>query len=266
MAMLLLTGSGLFGQDAADTAALLKEFNKVMSFTSSPYLHYTTVTRLSAAPVLETEDTAVLTGEFFKNNTELYSNNMREELYMQDSLMVQINNSRKTIWINRVDMESKAKMNIMPAGADAMLESLKRGYNITKSEVDENTSRLSFEQKRVPGLIQTTTTRIELDYNRKSFLPESIRIEIHLKQPVDDEILAALREQDADEKKLLQTVNGQQYVIRTQVMHIQFTGIDNDKKKVTAMPLYSACMQFDAGSQEYTGVGKYKDYEVTKLF
>jgi hypothetical protein len=264
--LLLFSPALAFCQQTTDTAALIMEYNKVMSFTAQPYIHYTTLTQLGASPVLQSQDTASMYGEFFKNNTEIYSNNVREEMYMQDSLMVSINNDRKTIWLNKVDVDTKERMNVITAFGKEVQEIMKRNYIISKQLSSDNISRIFFETRKPQSSIAVNNTRITVAYDNTTFLPRDINIEISMKDPVDEEILAALKEEEVDEKKLVQEIDGVKYLIRKQSMHIQFIDIKNDKDTLVQMPSYNSCLDYNAVTQEYAGKGKYKDYEVTKMF
>lgn len=264
--LLLFLPALAYCQPATDTAALILEYNKVMSFTAQPYIHYTTLTKLSANPVLQSQDTASLIGEFFKNNTDIYSNNVKEEMYMQDSLMVSISNDRKTIWLNKVDVETKDRMNVItPFGKDVQ-EIMRRNYTISKSSQDENTSSIVFETRRPQTTEAVSNTRITIEYDSKSYLPRNINIDISMKEPADEETIAALKDEEVDEKKLVKEINGVKYLIRSQSMYIQFMAIKSDKANVMQMPSYNSCLDYNTVTQEFTGKGKYKDYEVTKLF
>lgn len=266
ISLLLLLQVAVYSQQVADTVALIKEYNKLMSFTAQPYMHYTTFTKLSASPVLQSTDTASLNGEFFKNNTDLYSNNVKEEMYLQDSLMVSINNDRKTIWLNKVDVDTKDKMNVItPFGKDVQ-EIMKRNYTISKSLPDENTGRMVFETRKAETSQAIKNTRITIEYDSKLMLPRNINIEISMKEPADEEVLAALKEEEVDEKKLVQEINGVKYLVRKQGMFIVFTGIKNDREQAMQMPSYNSCLDYNTITGEFTGKGKYKDYEITKLF
>jgi hypothetical protein len=264
--LLLFSQVLVYCQQTTDTVALIQEYNRVMSFTAQPYIYYSTLTKLGANPVLQSQDTASLKGEFFKYNTDIYSNNVKEEMYMQDSLMISINNDRKTIWLNKVDVETKGKMNVItPFGKDVQ-EIMKRNYTITKSVAGNNVSMIVFETRKPPGSIAIGNTRITIEYNSKTFLPRNINIDISMKEPADEEMITALKEEEVDEKKLVQEINGVKYLVRQQSMYIQFTAIKNDKEDVMQMPLYNSCVDYNVITQEFTGKGKYKDYEITKLF
>ncbi len=255
-----------FCQQAEDTLALITEFKKVMSFTTQQYMHYETITKLSAEPVIESIDTMSIKGEFFKNGTEIYSNNQKEELYMQDSFMVDINNDRKTIWISKVDVSSKEKMNILPLHEKALSDMFKKNFHISKSKINADIYRISFKERIAEYSTSSTSTSITLEYSVQSFLPNFIEIEINLKQPVDEAMIVSLKEEGYDELKLIKEFDGKKYLIRKQVMKILFKEINNEKEHVVKMPSYKDCFEFDLETQEYKAKGFYSGYEITKTF
>jgi len=101
--LLLVFCQPCFCQEKTDTAAMIKEFKKVMEFTRQPFVYVTTTTTVQSQPVLDAQDTLRTQGVFYKNETDLYYSTGQEEMYLQDSLLVQVNHDRKTIWISRND-------------------------------------------------------------------------------------------------------------------------------------------------------------------
>ena len=263
---ILLMCSNAHAQKKSDTAALIKEFNKVMSFTSQPYLYYTTITKMTAEPVIESLDTLTMAGEFFKNNTEIYSNDGRSEMYLQDSLMIEVNNERKTIWVRKVDVASKANLNLLPVSSKEITEQFKKNYSISKLSVSEDVSRMYFEERKPPYSTSATTTFIVIEYSEKTLLPRSIEISIEMRQPASDEVIEAIRAEGLDETKLIKTVNGEKQLTRHQNVSIVFTKIESSKDRLVKMPAYQANLEFEGTTMEFRGKGKYRDYEVTMTF
>jgi len=262
----MLTCNFVFAQEPTDTAALIREFSKVMSFTSQPYLYYTTTTKMSAEPIIESMDTLHVKGEFYKHNTEIYSNNTREEMYLQDSLMIEINNDRKTIWIRKVDVATKDNLNLLPMNTKEMLDNFKKNYIISKSKISQEVSRLNFEGRKPEYSTSPTTTFIKVEYSEKTYLPKFIEIIIELKQPADEEMIEAIKAEGLDESKLVKTIDGIKQVFRKQLVRIDFTSIDNDKEKTAKIPSYKTRVEFDTKLMEFTGKGPYRDYEITTTF
>ena len=252
-------------QRGVDTTELLKEFTKVMSFTSQPYLHYKAITKMNAVPILEATDTLTLFGEFYKDNINFYSNNVKEEIYLHDSMMVEINNDRKTIWLRKADMIGREKMNLLPTNLTGMLERFKNHYIVSKSKVGEDICRLKFAERKPVYSSSATQTLISIDYSEKTFLPKLIEVTISMKQPVNEEILAAVEQESFDKSKLIQRIDGIDYVMRKQIMSISFIEMDNEKEKILKMPVYMSAIQLTE-SGEYIAKGLYEDYEITKTF
>jgi hypothetical protein len=262
----MLSCNFVCAQSAEDTSALIREFSKVMSFTAQPYLYYSTTTKMSAEPVIESMDTLHVTGEFYKNNTEIYSSNKREEMYLQDSFMVEINNDRKTIWIRKVDVSTKENLNLLPLNTKEMLENFTKNYIIHKEKTAGGISRLNFEGRKPEYSTSATTTFISIEYSEKTWLPSLIEIVIEFKQPADEEMIEAIRAEGLDETKLVKTIAGVKQVWRKQVVRIDFTTIDHDKEKTAKIPSYKNKVDLDPNTMEFTGKGQYRDYEITKTF
>jgi hypothetical protein len=184
-------------------------------------------------------------------------------MYLQDSLMIQVNNDRKTIWLSRVDVSTKEKMNTAPAGSKEMKSIMSRDFFISKSSINSSSEKIKFETRQERS---GSNTAIEMLYDPATSLPQSIIITVSLRQPADEDMIAAIKEQQIDEKKLIQEINGTRYVVRSQQVNIMYTDIDSDKQKLSEMPLYKSCISYNAATREFAGAGKYKDYEVTKLF
>ncbi len=267
MTLLLLTaGKTAYCQAVTDTGALIKEFNKVMSFTVQPYLYYTTVTRLSASPVMNAEDTMRLQGVFYKNGNDLYYSNGQEETYLQDSLYIQINSERKTIWISKVDMDSKDKLNVLPLSNTGLQEIFRRNFSVVKTIAANNISRLSFETKQKTSGRSIISTVIGIEYTSNDHIPKRMDMETSIQETAAPELQAALKEENINIAPLMQTIDGIQYLVRKQQVIIEFDNIDNARVKAMQLPSWKDKLQLNAITAEYNGKGIYKDYEVTKTF
>jgi hypothetical protein len=254
-----------FCQQATDTAAIIKAYTKVMAFTSEPYLYYHSITKMDAMPVLEQRDTATLVGDFYKDSMAIYSNSGVEEMYLQDSLMLQINNDRKTIWISKVEASTQ-KQSPMPIGNKEIQSLLNQHYLISQIALNSHTNKIVFESHKRNDSTTKTYTNISLEYDPNTFLPQSMLILASMKQPMSEEMLTSLKEQQVDETKLVKEINGVKYMVRTQQMLISFMGIENNKDKIQKMPSYRTCVMYNKEKDAFNGQGKYEDYEVTKLF
>lgn len=266
VAAMLFFFSTVSSQQTADTAEILKEFTKVMAFASVPDLYYTTSTTISSEPVLTESDTLSIIGEFYKRDTEIYSGSSREEVYLQDSLLVEVNNERKSISLRRVDVSTKVNLNLLPVANDELLKKFMKQYIISKSVAGPGIFRLYFEERKSPYSSSATTTSIAIEYSEKDYLPRLIEIVGLLKQPADETVMEALKAEEIDESKLVKQIDGAAVLVRKQKMSIVFNQIERDKSRFMQMPSYRSVVDYDAGSQEFTGKGRYKDYEITKTF
>jgi hypothetical protein len=255
-----------YAQSNKDTTAMVKEFNKVMSFALQPYLYYTTLTRMDALPVLEQRDTASIYGVFYKNETNLYYKNGQDEIYLQDSLLVQINDDQKTIWIRKVDMSTRDNLNVSPLGNKKIQDLFRKGYTIDKSIVDDRRMRMDFMTKQPVSTGAGITTQIGLEYQRDSYQPLLMDMNIKMQEPASDELLAALKTEGIDDARLVQTIDGTKYVIRKQQVSISFSAIDTSREKAMQMPDWKTKLQYNESNGEFAGKGAYSEYERTKTF
>lgn len=251
-------------QTAAETAKMADNFSKVMAFTQQPYLHYRTVTKMTALPVLEQKDTATLMGEFFKNRDDFYSNNGMEEVFIQDSFLVRVNHERKSIWISKVDIASKKRFDILPVNSKQLEALFLKNYAITSTILNDSISRMDFIAKQKDDKASSATIRLE--YNIKKSLPTIIELKATLRQPADEAILATLNKEHIDSTKLIKIIDGTSFLVRTQQKHIAFEDIDNAPETATKMPSWKTVLEFDTANNEFVATASYKEYEVTQTF
>lgn len=266
LAFLLSISIAANSQYAADTGQLIKEFNKVMSFAAEPYVFFTTVTKMNATPVLQERDTIRVNGVFYKKENNLYYSNEVEEMYLEDSLLVQINNERKTIWISKIDVSTKDKMNILPLNNQQLQELFQKRYSVVKSITIAGMVRLDFETKSEETVTSGVSTRIGLEYSQNTLLPSNIEMRVQIQQPVEDEMAAELQKENPKEKSLIQIIGNVKYLMRTQSVNISFAGVSITKDKAMQIPLWTEKLTYNSIGRQFTGRGIYKDYEVTTTF
>jgi hypothetical protein len=246
-----------------DKASLVKEFNKVMSFSVQPYVHYTTYTTMEASPVLQKEDTLSDKGEFFKNGNDIYYRSSTEEMFLEDSFFIRISNEKKTIWISKVDVTSKDKMNLLPLSRGKMQKLFEKEYAVSKIAVNDKSSRLNFHPSS-QGL-SGITTDIGLQYSDKRKTPELMQLTVSMKQAATDEMVQQVKN-NSEERKLIQVIDGQTYLVRQQSVTIRFENMDYSKKKAMQIPSWKSRVSFNPADGDFTGKGSYSDYEITKTF
>jgi hypothetical protein len=265
--LLLLLALATINANAQDTTAMLRDFNKVMSFSVQPYLHYTSVTKMEASPVMQPQDTVTMLGEFYKNQTNLYLNNQREEMFLEDSFFIQINHDRKSIWISKMDVDTKDKMNIMPLNDKNLREMFRKNFVISKTTVNEKTERLNFETKQYFDSVSVVIVNIGLQYSGKNFMPQLMDMQVKMKQHIPDQQIQMLKGQGTDTRQAIQKIDGINYLIRNQRVTVIFKNIDNTKEKAMQMPSWKDKLNYNAADNEFTAKGTmYSDYEITKTF
>jgi hypothetical protein len=251
----------------ADTTAMINNFNKVMGFATQPYLYYSSITKMQATPILQAEDTMSLRGEYYKNETNLYSSSAKEDMYIEDSFYIEINHSRKSIWVSKVNVETKKKMNQMPLDRKDIQDLFRKSYTISQTEVNNNTSKLNFETVQNIDSISKIVMQIQLQYDNKKYLPQALIMDVYAKQQVAEENVQQLKDQGTDTKQLIQTEGEYIYMVRTQKMTMTFEKIDNSKEKAMQIPSWKTKLDYNAATNEFTiKDAKYSEYEITKTY
>ena len=253
-------------QDKMDTAAMVKAFGRVMDFASQPYVYYSTSSKMISVPVLNPEDTLSTKGLFYKSGTDMYYSNGPEEIYLQDSLLVQVNNERKSIWVSRVDMAGKEKLQHASVGNRQLQELMRKRYSLQHKKLTEQSSGFQLEAKQLKGQSTYVTSTINLSYGTSDYLPRTLQMQIRLQQPAVDELVQQIRDGGLDENSLLKQIDGKRYIVRTQQVNTVFADFDNTERKARQMPLWTSILAYNAPEQSFTGTGAYADYEVVKTF
>lgn len=251
---------------AQDTAALIKEFNKVMSFSIQPYLYYTTNTKIEAVPVVEPGDTMSMTGEFYKYENNIYYSNKLEEMFLEDSLYIQVNHGRKSIWISKVDQDTKQRMNVLPLSNKSLQDLFKSKYTISKTVINKENSQLNFAASQFFDSVSVIMVNIGLQYSGKNFLPQMIEMNIDMKQKANDEFLQQMAAQGTNIDVMIKEIDNIKYLVRNQRVSISFDAINNSKEKATEIPLWTTRLKYDAVKDEFVAKEMYRDYEITKTF
>lgn len=269
LSICIVLSSILFSQEIADTTRLENKFSSVMAFATAPYVYYTTITHIRSTPILQAQDTANLQGVFYKNLTDMYYNNGLEELYIQDSFLIEVNEDRKSIWVNKVDIASKTKMNSLLATNKQMQALFKEKYTSQKVRLSKQSSRLSFTSIQKKDSVLRSSTLIDIDYLTKELLPVSIDIQLNLQQPMTSDALVQLKEQYSDNgqlDQLIQLINHHQYLVRMQKISLFFYDITLTKEKASKMPSWKDILEYDPGANAFTAKGVYKNFVVSQTF
>jgi hypothetical protein len=242
---LLATGLAAHAQHYTDTGALIKEFDKVMAFAVQPYLHYTSTTTVRyGSPGSEANNGHILHGNFYKVNDDLYVGNEQEEMYLQDSLMIRVNHQRKTIQLNRVELASKKRMDILPLKKMDMQKMLREHYTIAAMPDDGDTGRILIRSREGGNSGHSAVMEMLLLYTRQMHLPLLMEITIILPQ----------QNAESTTNMLAQTVS------------IRFGAIGMTREQTVQMPLWKDKIVYDDSSGTFRGTGSCDGYEVIKTF
>lgn len=253
-------------QSSVDTTAIIKTYNKVMSFANKPYVHYTTLSKMQAQPILEAKDTMQIIGEFFKADTDMYYKNGDEEVYIQDSFMVKINHNRKSILVAKLDKNAKEQLGKSTANMKPFNEAMRKQFIVSTSTLENGDSKLSLQSKIQP-IQRPTSTTIDLVYSSDDLLPKSMTVVIKLSQPATEEVLGMIKEQGLKTSDLLQTIDGKQYVIRSQTVQSNFSNIQDTKEAVADMPKWTDCLQYDSTNKTFSAKAEaIKEYDISITF
>jgi len=265
--LMLFAGSlQTVAQQKEDTVKIINAYSKAMSFSSKPYLYYTAVLQRTAKPVMDPGDTGTVQTVFYKSGTDIYYDSGSEENFLQDSFYVQINRERKSIWIGKVDMDSKKKVGLLPWGKDNVQEMMQKDFIIQKKVVNDTLTRFDFEKTGHNLSTRGMGLKVTMYCNEKKQYPYSMQVEMNLKEPIDDEMMEAIKTAGMDLKDIIVEIDRQRYAVKTETMIIKFSALDFSKEKAMAMPGWKERVEYLPGTQEFRGKGIYEAYEITKTF
>jgi hypothetical protein len=254
-------------QKRSDTMAIIKEFNEVMAFSVQPYLHYSSIISLRSGPMMDTtKGNSILHNEFYKVQDDLYYGNEQEEIFIQDSMMVRINHSRKTILLSKVDMLTKKRLDVLPLKKADMQRMLRERCTLSRlaDEGDLRRIMISTQEKQTPqGFVSSD---MFVTYHRGSYLPVRMEMRMHLRNEDNEQIEEALKTNGFDIVKMVAEKEGKKCLSMTQTASIGFGDIENTKEKAAQMPLWKDWVEYDGNLKIYKGRDKCADYEIIKTF
>ncbi|MHA4808142.1 hypothetical protein ACX0G9_08540 [Flavitalea flava] len=254
-------------QNVPDTGAVIREFNKVMSFAIRPYLHFSSLISMRSGPMVDQEtNISLLHNEFYKIDDELYYGNEREELYLQDSLMIRINHLRKTIQLNKIDLATKKKMDILPLKKMDAQKLLREQYTIAEISEKEDTGQILIRSREKRGVQGFTSSEMKIRYARGSHLPVLMEITMKVRQPESEQIKEIYRSRGFDIGKMMLEMGGEKSLEITETASISFGPIGMTKENAMTMPLWEEKITYDDQLKRFSGKGQCEGYEVIKTF
>jgi len=254
-------------QKRSDTTAVIKEFNQVMAFSVQPYLHYSSIISLRSGPMTDTaKGNSVLHNEFYKVQDDLYYGNEQEEIFLQDSLMVRVSHSRKSIQLSKVDMETKKRVDILPLKKTDMQKMFRERCTLSRlpDEGDIGQILISTHEKQAPqGFVSSDMLVV---YHRGSHLPVRMEMSMHVRNEENEQMTQVLKANGFDVVKMVSEKDGKRSLAMTRTASVSFGEIDITKEKATKMPLWRDRVNYDDNSKNYSGKGRCEGYEVIKTF
>ncbi|MFC4262079.1 hypothetical protein ACFOWM_04260 [Ferruginibacter yonginensis] len=249
-----------------DTAAIIKDFNKVVAFFEKPFVYYTCTSYLTAQPVLVASDTMRSNSVFYKSAQSYYLQQLQQEYYIQDSFMIEINNDKKTIWVSKIDEGSKQKLSILPLSNKDLQAVIRNNYAIAQQKLDAQHQKITFDMKDEYAAYTSTKMNISLTYDSRTYLPNAFELNVQFKKSIDDEGIQQLRDDGLDTQQLVQQIGDNKFLLRTQQMKVIFNTIAFEKNTVAAIPDWTTVLTFQQNENSFIAKGKYSSYEITQTF
>lgn len=250
-------------QAQTDTAAIIKEFSKVMAFGTQPNVYYNTRINITGSPVMQSQDTMTASGIFFKSGENVYAMSGNEETFLQDGFFIQVNKDRKSIWISK--SSEKIKNELGPKMLTSQMDALfRQKYNINKM-VGGTENTIYFDSKsseRLDGF----QSKVSLVYDAAKLLPKEIRIEMAVREEAGQELKDLLKAEGISMAGLLETENGKEFFVRKQKMTLAFDNVNVTAVDGQNMPSWKSIVEYDQIDASFKGKGIYSEYEITKLF
>jgi hypothetical protein len=263
----LLCAGSAGAQRTSDTAAVIKELDAVMGFAVQPYVHYTSVMAMLTGPMLPPGDTGrIVHADFYKYKDDLCYRSEAQEVYLQDSLMVQVDHQHKVIQIGRVDVATKKNMDLLPLKRKDRDRLLRNRYTITKLPDQGDTSAIVLKSQTGGTRENPIGTEVMMQYTKSGHLPLLMRLTVRQREPASAAMSAVLRTNGFDVQRMTEEAGGVRSLVMTQVASMRFGEVELTEEKAMGMPLWKERLSYDAASGEYRGKGSCSGYQIIKTF
>lgn len=250
-------------QSSRDTARMISDLGKAMMFSTRPDLSFTVRTEVTLDPAISLPDsTSHAEGVFYKHNDDLYYGNASQETYLQDSLIVRVDFGRKAILVGKVDVATKAKMDLLPLKEADLRKMLRAEYTIERKKGEEGLEQLVLR----PKINATKGQEIVLEYESGSYLLKRMAMTVHLRQPASPPLEQMLSDKGIDVGKIKVSYGGHDYLSIAQTVTVSFSGISLDPQKASGMPSWKAVLSCEGQGNDFVAKGKCEGYTVTKTF
>jgi hypothetical protein len=168
--------------------------------------------------------------------------------------------------VAKVDKNAKEQIGKNNTSMKPFNEAMRKQFIITSTSLESGDKRLRLQSKIQP-IQRPTSTTIDLVYGNDDLLPKSMTVAIKLLQPATEEVLGMIKEQGLKIADLLQTIEGKQYVVRSQTVQSNFSSIQDTKEAVLGMPKWTDCLQYDNTNKTFSAkVEAIKEYDISITF
>lgn len=250
-------------QSPKDTLAWIEDVQKVMSFLDRPKVAYHADLRLSSTPVLDSQDTLASTADYFKDGSTFSYRSDIEEVYQEDSLLVEVNHQRKSIWLSRSG--NGTAQSVSGGFGQKVRAMLAQRYSVQREQRGENTIVMTI----LPKVVNTASpyrSKMVLEYDRQSELPRRIDITISMEAQASDEMIEDFKARGVAVESMLREVNGDHYLVREQTMSLRFGKITELDSELQKAPKLAGRVKQNPATGAFMGVGTIQDYEITQTF
>lgn len=265
---LLLTAiSAAHAQRRSDTAALIREFDKVTGFAIQPNVHFTAVVTLRSGPMLPAGDTGrILHAEFYKSGDDLYYGTEAQEMYLEDSLMVKVDHVHKLIQIDRVDVATKKNLDVLPLKKKEQDRMFRSRYIITPLPDQGDTSGILFRSVAGGAPQSPMGTAVRLLYSHSDHLPLLMETTVSLWQQETEAVRTALRSSGFNLARMTEEKDGLRALVMTQTTSLQFLKIELSDEQARQIPVWTRRLTYNPSSGNYTATGNCAGYRVIKAY
>lgn len=266
--MLLLAAiSPARAQHVRDTINVIRDFNDVMAFAVQPYVYYRSTTSLMTGPMRNGRDSITrLHGKFYKCGDDIYYGTEAAELFVQDSLMIQIDHHRKAITIRRIDMATKKNIDLLPLKKTDLQKLLRGHYLVAETPVGGDTAVISIRSQPDIALTRWRSSEMRMEYKKDTHLPLIMEVMMRVPQQGSEQTGNLLRQQGFNVDKMKDSLNGMPFFVMNETAAVRFDEVATTREQAIQMPLWTEKLAYDRVTGQFRGTGACEGYVVTKTF
>jgi hypothetical protein len=253
----------VYGQEPAQLEGLIKKFAAILAFQEQENVYYTTETRTVETPFDPDKDSIPREGIFYKNGHCMYAGTGMDELFIEDSLTVQINHGTTTIWIDKLGKKDKEPMNGLSLTSKEITRMIAKGFTGTISTSPDGSAVIHLATRPPDFSGAGTSTAIALEYWESTGLPKSITVNIVRQQLADSLTVQAIKMEGRPYGELIKEIRGVEYLVTSHQIKVRFTKIEINQQSGRDIPTYRDKVIYNPATRKFSGVGIYSDYEIT---